>query len=117
MIAANSETYVVCFQTESYFDSLNLLKILLFLIIHAACRVDKKFPNTTKSVNLFPDHKRWKYTCMKYMSITKYIHCVTINKYIKYLLKTNMVVKSSIYLKFPPQPVLLMHKKKINNCH
>ena len=112
MIAANSETYVVCFQTESYFDSLNLLKILLFLIIHAACRVDKKFPNTTKSVNLFPDHKRWKYTCMKYMSITKYIHCVTINKYIKYLLKTNMVVKSSIYLKFPPQPVLLMHTKK-----
>ena len=69
------------FLNESYFDSLNILRILLFFIIHVACRVNKKFRNTTKSVNLFPDHKRWKYICMKYISITKYIHCFTVNKY------------------------------------
>ena len=57
-IAANSQTYVVCFQIESYLDSLNLLRILLSFIVHVACRVNKKFGNTKNSVNLFPDDKR-----------------------------------------------------------
>ena len=53
MIAANSHTCVVCFQIESYIDSLNLLRILLSFIVHFACRVNRKFENIKKSVNLF----------------------------------------------------------------
>ena len=81
-IASNSQTYVVCFQAEFYhLDSLNLLRVLLFFLVHFAFRVNKKFRFATKSVNLFPDHKWWKHICMKYISITKYIHYFTINKY------------------------------------
>ena len=66
--------------------TLNLLIILVFFIVHAACRVNKKFGNTKKSVNLFADHKRLKYIWMKYICITKYIHCFTINKYTSFLI-------------------------------
>ena len=60
--------------------TLNFLRIPLLFIVHVAYRVNKKFENTNKSVNLFADNKRWKKICMKHIWITKYIHCFTINK-------------------------------------
>ena len=61
---------------------MNLLTVLLSFIVHVVCRVNKKFGNTKKSVNLFPNHKRQKYICMKYICITKYIHTLFRHKYI-----------------------------------
>ena len=60
--------------------TLDFLRNLLLVIVHVACRVNKKFGNTIKSVNLFADDKRSKNICTKYICITKYIHCFTINK-------------------------------------
>ena len=58
--------------------TLNFLRISLSL--HVAYRVNKKFENTSKSVNLFADDKRGKNICMKHICITKYMHGFTINK-------------------------------------
>ena len=68
--------------------TLNLLIILVIFIVHVACRVNKKFGNTKKSVNLFANHKRLTYIWMKYICATKYIYiyCFTINKYTSFLI-------------------------------
>ena len=61
-------------------DQIRRKRTCLSFIVHVACSVNKKFGSIIKSVNLFPDHKRWKYICMKYLNITKYIHCFSMNK-------------------------------------
>ena len=89
-ITANSQTHLVSIQIESYLDSLNLHRILLSFIVRLASRIDKNSEIQKKSVNLFPDHKRWKNICMKYICITKHMHCFTISKYTKSFLITKL---------------------------
>ena len=117
-IAANSQTYIACLQIKSFIDSLNLLRILLSFIVHVGCRVNKKFRDTTKFLNLFPDQKRCKYICMKYIYITKYIHCFPINKYTEGFLITKLTtdlwskpysaldISLGLYLFFDSEPYL-----------
>ena len=68
MAAANNQTYIVCLQMDfCRLDSLNLLTILLV-------GSTKNSEMQKKSVSLFPNPKSWKYICMNYICITKYIY-------------------------------------------
>ena len=43
-------------------------------------KVNKTFKNARKSLNLFPDYRKEKNICMRYICITKYTYHLTINK-------------------------------------